>query len=215
MIDNTLPEDRLIVAALLQVLGPIRPVVERPGQPAERTADGRPTAADRGFNADLTIVTHYGAPVPWARARTRGGVFFKDKRTRAAAEDLGKVFLQITPRPVAFTNLALVCLFYMPTRQIVDADNLTKLVMDAATKAHVWEDDSQVTAQATLVEYCGGQMTAAQAQARTVVGLVPIVSTLDRTVPLERRRRPSLPLPYKAIRRTLRSAACLTVHTFP
>lgn len=176
MIDNTLPEDRARVLELLDVLAKSRPA-----------------------GAEPVIVTHYAAPIPWARARTRGGVFFKDKRTRAAAEDLGKVFLQVTPRPVAFTNLALVCLFYLPTRHVMDEDNLRKLVMDAATKAHVWEDDSQVTAGASIVEYCGGQPTRALSQARTVVGLVPMVSTLDRTVPQERRRRPSLPAIYQPI----------------
>jgi Holliday junction resolvase RusA-like endonuclease len=168
MIDNTLAEDRRRVEVLLETLAP--------------------------WNVEPVIVTHYGAPVPWARARTRGGVYFKDKRTRAAAEDLGKVFTQVAARPVSFSNLALVCLFYMPTRHVVDSDNLTKLVMDAATKAHLWEDDSQVTAQTTIIEYCGGQHTRALSQARTVVGLVPCASTLDRTVPLERRRRPSLPI---------------------
>jgi Endodeoxyribonuclease RusA len=153
-------------------------------------------------DARPTIVTLYGAPRAWQRPRLHQGRYLTDKAVRALVKDWIRVWedrLPLEGRPVGFANLALVCLFYLPTRHIVDADNLTKLVMDAATKAHVWEDDSQVTTQLTIVDYAPAGASAALAQPRTVVGLVPIVSSLDRTVPLERRRRPSLPLAYKGL----------------
>jgi Holliday junction resolvase RusA-like endonuclease len=42
--------------------------------------------------------------------------------------------------------------FRRSTRRVVDLDNLAKLVLDAATKAGAWADDSQVLGLAARLE---------------------------------------------------------------
>jgi Holliday junction resolvase RusA-like endonuclease len=47
--------------------------------------------------------------------------------------------------------VALALVFYRSTRRRVDLDNLQKAVLDAATTAGTWDDDSQVKAMASLL----------------------------------------------------------------
>lgn len=49
-------------------------------------------------------------------------------------------------------NLFVLCLFYRPNRQRIDADNMMKHFLDSATGV-CWVDDSQVTAQLGGVEF--------------------------------------------------------------
>jgi Holliday junction resolvase RusA-like endonuclease len=47
--------------------------------------------------------------------------------------------------------LALAAIFYRSSARRVDIDNLQKALLDSATRAHVWHDDSQVKAIACLL----------------------------------------------------------------
>lgn len=139
-----------------------------------------------------TVIVHPGRPQPKARARTFKGRYFTSKETAKAEQALLTTFrLEVLERPW-MCNVAIVAIFYRPTRQRTDLDNLMKLVMDAATKANVWRDDSQVTAQASFIELD-------PVNPRTVIALCPATSTLDRTVPLKKRGSPSLPLDERTV----------------
>jgi Holliday junction resolvase RusA-like endonuclease len=97
---------------------------------------------------------HSGNPIPKARARYgAGGHVFTPQRTRLAEGELVRAFREAWRRqPPLEASIALVVLFFVETRQRKDLDNLEKLVMDAATKARVWVDDSQVRAKTVLLE---------------------------------------------------------------
>jgi len=95
-------------------------------------------------------VTHWGDPLPKARARTgRTGKFYTPKRTKDAQEAVARA-LQFSM--VKFeARVAVACLFHRQTHRRVDTDNLLKLVLDAGTKAGLWQDDHQVAAVAARV----------------------------------------------------------------
>jgi Holliday junction resolvase RusA-like endonuclease len=63
--------------------------------------------------------------------------------------------------------IALAAIFYRSTARRVDLDNLQKTLLDAATKAHTWHDDSQVKAIACLLRVD-------RAHPRIVCALAPI-----------------------------------------
>lgn len=122
-----------------------------------------------------------GDPVAKQRSRsTKHGGHYTPKETVRAERDLG-FLMKALPRPYV-GNVAIVALFYLATRRPKDGENMLKLVMDAGTKAHLWHDDSQVTAGLFLVELD-------RAHPRTVIALCDTTSTLDRTVPAKRRDR--------------------------
>jgi Holliday junction resolvase RusA-like endonuclease len=75
-------------------------------------------------------------------------------------------------------NIGVACVFFRSNRQRIDADNMLKHVMDAATGV-IWKDDSQVTAQAGFVEYD-------PAAPRTIIAIGQHNSSLTREVPAER-----------------------------
>lgn len=169
--------DRLAVLALLRPL--VRPVE---------------------LIADAQFLCFPVAPVPMQRARARGEGFvqadgrvdvqvhhYTPAHCRVAKNQLGDAFAQIQPRPISFSNLALVAIFYMPDRRRVDGDNLLKLVMDAGTQARVWQDDSQITRKTGDVELDA-------ARPRTLIGVCPTTGSLDRTIPIKKRRGPMAPL---------------------
>lgn len=140
-----------------------------------------PADSADGFRAFV----HLGVPVPWQRVGLRGGRSFTPAKTRKAERDLAYCFRSaVLERPI-YSNVALLAVFYMPDRRRRDLDNLLKTVMDAGTQAGVWRDDCQVTAQAGFVELDASDP-------RTVVGLMPIRGSLDRTVPANKRARRSL-----------------------
>lgn len=75
------------------------------------------------------------------------------KRTRAhlkaIVESDGEFFTQ--PGVPFLGNVALGCVFFRPSRQRIDVDNMVKHVADAATGV-LWADDSQVTTVYARVE---------------------------------------------------------------
>jgi Holliday junction resolvase RusA-like endonuclease len=123
-----------------------------------------------------------GEPIPKARPRAMrgksGGIFFYSPKGTADAERaLGETFryeLGRKGRTVPLEGpLALVVFFYRSNLLRVDDDNLRKLVLDASTRAGVWEDDSQVTAGATLIELD-------RDRPRTLIALCPHDSSMQR-----------------------------------
>jgi Holliday junction resolvase RusA-like endonuclease len=123
---------------------------------------------------DKLLITIWGRPVPMARHRhTKEGKAYMDSKCR---KELHKYTTQmmITARSQGhyspFTketaiNLAVVFLHALPKKEKhtekrrkkvtrPDADNLLKMVKDAATKARIWHDDSQVTDLTVSDRYC-------------------------------------------------------------
>ena len=121
----------------------------------------------------LTMV-HEGTPKPKERPRfnPKSKSVFTPSRTIQAQRDLLYTFRVANGRRAPYPDtLAMVAVFYVPTRQRKDVDNLMKLVMDAATKARIWLDDSQVVAQASFLELD-------PQRPRTVVAWCPYVGSL-------------------------------------
>jgi len=124
----------------------------------------------------MIAFVHPGAPVSKARARwnQKSRRFYTPGHSMEAQEALSWRFKSVLAgKPPFLGPVAIVAIFYRPNRQRIDADNLMKLVMDAATKAGVWRDDCQVAAQAALMELD-------VEHPRTVIALCPYLSTLDR-----------------------------------
>lgn len=98
----------------------------------------------------VRCVVHEGEPASKARARVVRGHTYTPKRTVVAQDALAQSLAGKAP----FTgNVAVACVFRRSNRQRIDLDNLLKLVLDAATQARMWEDDSQVTALAAVLEH--------------------------------------------------------------
>lgn len=123
---------------------------------------------------------HEGVPVPWERVGVsnskKGGrpIFYTPKATRQAEQALAWRFRSALGRRDMFTDtVAVVLMFYIPTRRRKDVDNLAKLVLDAATQGGIWKDDAQVIAQATFLELDAQRP-------RTVVALCASEGTLTR-----------------------------------
>lgn len=129
----------------------------------------------RDPDPQLAIVTTFiGAPIPKGRPRhTRQGITYTPKRTVQAERHLS-VWLQVAVgvRPMV-GPLALAVVFFQADHRRNDADNLLKLVMDSATKAGVWQDDSQVVAHAALVDLDAERP-------RTVIAIAPARTGLRR-----------------------------------
>lgn len=118
---------------------------------------------------------HEGTPRPKERARTtRQGHVYTPATTRAAEAALVDVFRRAWgTRPTLKDTVALVALFYVPTRQPKDADNCVKLVKDALTKGRIWKDDRQVKAMTVFVELD-------VLRPRTVIALAPCLSSMTK-----------------------------------
>ena len=124
----------------------------------------------------LIVFVHPGDPASKARPRWsgRGRRTYTPAETVAAENALALRFRSaMRGRDVIEGNVAIAAVFYRPNHQRIDADNLMKLVLDSATKAGVWLDDSQVTAQASVVELDADEP-------RTIIALGPTASTLVR-----------------------------------
>lgn len=135
----------------------------------------RALAGDIALDRMIAFV-HDGTPIPKARARysVKHKRFFTGSKHRRAEGDVLQQFrIAWNRRPPISDTVAIVALFYVPTRHRKDVDNLMKLVMDAGTKARVWLDDSQVTVQASLMDLDAERP-------RTVVVLAPCLGTLTK-----------------------------------
>lgn len=132
--------------------------------------------AIEGRESELAFVFDV-PPQSKARARTvqtrRGPRTFTPIATRTAEEHMAWAWKLHRRGRVFDGNLAVACVFYMPTRRRVDGDNMIKLVLDAGTKAGVWHDDSQVTTKLLRVELD-------RDYPRTEVALCRSISTLAR-----------------------------------
>jgi Holliday junction resolvase RusA-like endonuclease len=126
-----------------------------------------------GDDSLLVAFAHEGEPVSKARARWARGRTYTPAKTVAGEVSLAKHFMVAMQGQTLTGNVAIATVFYRSSYQRIDADNLTKLVMDAGTRAHVWKDDSQVTAQASVIELDAGQP-------RTLVALAPTDSSMVR-----------------------------------
>lgn len=121
---------------------------------------------------EMRSVVIDGAPHSKTRARfTKGGKAYKTKEDRSAEERTAALLKEGIGDPKS-GNLALVCIFYRPNRQRIDADNMLKHICDAANGV-LWIDDSQVTAISGVVELD-------IERPRTVVVVARHVSTLVR-----------------------------------
>ena len=123
----------------------------------------------RGDRVDLLVID--GEPPSKARARfTRKGKPYTPRITVEGERKLAARFAHVESYR---GNVVVGCLFYRSSRQRVDVDNLVKAVLDAATKAGVWKDDSQVTALIAAVELD-------RDRPRAVVCFAPHICSLTR-----------------------------------
>lgn len=102
----------------------------------------------------IVTVVHPGIPRPKERPKFdgRSGRAITRGRTVAAERAIGfEVAAQMRGQPF-LGEVAVAAVFCLPDRRRVDADNLVKTALDGATKGGAWVDDSQVTAQAALLE---------------------------------------------------------------
>ncbi|BBY84216.1 hypothetical protein MPUL_53740 [Mycolicibacterium pulveris] len=113
--------------------------------------------------------------VPYSKSRPR----FNPKQRRAyhnpddkRAEQTTGVYLRATVRQPFTGNVALACVFFRPTKQRVDVDNLLKHVCDAANGV-LWVDDCQCTG-------LSGVLDLDRDDPRTVVAIAPHVSGMVR-----------------------------------
>lgn len=127
---------------------------------------------------DLAIAfVQDGAPASKARARynARTRRFYTPPETRTAEQVLAARFLHASKGEPISGPVAIIAIFFRPNYQRIDADNLMKLVMDAATHSGIWRDDCFVTAQASYMELD-------RDRPRTVIAVCPTESTLRRDV---------------------------------
>jgi Holliday junction resolvase RusA-like endonuclease len=127
-------------------------------------------------DARVVAFVHDGVPVAWERAgfNRKSGAMFTPKKTRDAEEALAWAFHRARNRRKPFhDSVAIVALFYVPTRRRKDLDNLKKLVLDAGTKSGIWLDDSQVIAQASFIELDARRP-------RTVIAVCPCLGSLSK-----------------------------------
>lgn len=125
--------------------------------------------------SDIKAFVHEGAPVSKSRARYNRQThkFYTPSKTSAEEEALAWRFTELTRGEMIKGCVAIVAIFFRPNYQRIDADNLMKLVMDAATQAKIWKDDCYVTAQASFIELD-------RERPRTLVAFCPSRSSLDR-----------------------------------
>ena len=124
---------------------------------------------------DLVVFVHDGVPCSKARARwhLKQQRFYTPQPVIDGEKRLSAQYESAVPDRPWTCNIAIVAVFFLPDHRRIDADNLMKLTMDAATRANVWEDDSQVTAQAAFIELDA-------VRPRTVIALCPTISSLSR-----------------------------------
>ena len=114
---------------------------------------------------------------PWSKDRPQFGrrgrhvATFQTKEDRAAEKRTATFFRQHFPEPLT-GNVAVLAIFHRSTRRVVDSDNLMKHVCDSGNGV-LFGDDSQVTAQAGVIEFDPDNP-------RTVIAVSAHVSTMLR-----------------------------------
>lgn len=129
-----------------------------------------------GIHSDQSVfMCHEGAPVAKSRARwsRKSGRFYTPSATSGEQDAIAFELKRELDGKTFVGPVAIVAIFYRPNFQRIDADNLMKLIMDAATQAGAWKDDCYVTAQASMMEFD-------PIFPRTLIALCPAQSTLDR-----------------------------------
>lgn len=91
-----------------------------------------------------------GDPISKARARFAKGHTYTPKATVEGEARIAQALAGVEKHEA---NVAVACIFYRRTLHRVDVDNLLKAVLDGATKAAIWDDDSQVTAILGVLEH--------------------------------------------------------------
>ena len=122
------------------------------------------------------VTAHPGPPVSKSRARwsAKTGKFYTPGSTDTAQTAMAWEMKAAMGGVKLLGAVAVVVTFYRPNFQRIDIDNLTKLVMDAATEAEVWVDDCHVVAQAAVMELD-------IENPRTIVAFGVVKSTMDRS----------------------------------
>lgn len=164
-------------------------------------AIGKPRDMDRAFDlaeglgivrGDRLAYVVIPGP-PWSKSRprfTRNGRTYQPAGDRDAEERTGSFLKKAVPEQFP-GNVGMVCLFYRPNHQRIDADNLLKHVCDSGNGI-LWKDDSQCTGILGILELDAENP-------RTVVVVGEHTSTLTRGVddtvpcaicktPIQRRR---------------------------
>ncbi len=101
---------------------------------------------------DVAVVV--GDPISKARPRWvsgRGGR--KPYTPQKTVDGEKKIAWALTGILKRKGNVAVSCIFHRSNHQRMDIDNMLKAVLDAGTRAGVWDDDSQVTALIGILEY--------------------------------------------------------------
>lgn len=125
-----------------------------------------------GDLSDVQSVRMDWAPASKARPRFgRGGRAYTPAESRAAEARAASFLRAHVPEPMT-GNVALACIFYRENKQRIDADNMLKLICDAANGI-LWLDDSQVTAVVGVVELDAEKP-------RTVIAWSPHESSMTR-----------------------------------
>ena len=128
--------------------------------------------ASGGEDEHMTYFVIPGAPPSKARHRsTRSGRTYRDPKDAAAEHRTATFMRQAVGAPFE-GNVALGCVFFRPSRQRIDTDNMIKHVCDAANGV-LWRDDSQVTAVIGITELDPGNP-------RTIVVIGRHVTSMTR-----------------------------------
>ena len=144
-------------------------------EPAQRS---RVVPLLNALNADLTQA-QFGVleTMPWAKKRPKiskkMGRAYQDKDDRAAEKVTRTLLTELFPNgPLFIGNVALVAIFFRPTHQPIDGDNMFKHLADAG-EGIFWANDRQCTGHAVLVE-CDPNHPC------TVLGVAPHISSMRR-----------------------------------
>jgi len=119
----------------------------------------------------ITVLCIQGEPQSKARARRgKNGAWYNASSEEEMA--LSAQLRPLFPEPMK-GNVAVGCIFFRSNRQRIDADNMLKMVMDAATGICFFDDD-QVTAQLGVIELD-------RERPRTVIAIGEHKSSMDRS----------------------------------
>lgn len=119
----------------------------------------------------MQVIVIDGPPASKARPRFAGGRAYTSAESKRAERATAMRLKMAVPSPMT-GNVAMVCLFFRPNKQRIDADNMLKHVCDAANGI-LWKDDSQATSITGVVELDAERP-------RTVVAIAPHATSMTR-----------------------------------